>query len=43
MLAWWLGFAHKIWPAHSQLAAFLLAFVIGTVLQFTWPKPDEHS
>jgi len=43
LLAWWLGFAHKIWPAHPQLAAFLLALVICIVLQVTWPKPDERS
>ena len=43
MLAWWLGFAHKISPDPPQLAAFLLALVICIVLQFTWPKPDEHS
>jgi len=42
MLAWWLGFAHKIWPTHPQLAVFLLALVICIVLQFTWPEPDKH-
>ncbi len=43
MLAWWFGFAQKIWPAHPQLADFLLALVICIVLQFTWPKPDKRS
>ena len=41
-LAWWLGFARSIWPAHPQVAAFLLALVICIVLQFTWPEPDRH-
>jgi hypothetical protein len=41
MLAWWLGFAQKIWPAHPQFADFLLALVICIVLQFTWPEPDK--
>jgi len=43
MLAWWLGFAHRIWPAHPQFADFLLALVICIVLQFTWPEPDKPS
>jgi hypothetical protein len=43
MLAWWLGFAQKIWPTHPQLAVFLLALVICIVLQFTWPEPDKRS
>jgi hypothetical protein len=37
MLAWWLGFADRIWLAHPQFADFLLALVICIVLQFTWP------
>ena len=43
LLAWWLGFAQRIWPAHPQLADFLLALVICIVLQFTWPEPDRPS
>jgi hypothetical protein len=43
MLAWRLGFAQRIWPAHPQLADFLLALVICIVLQFTWPEPDKPS
>jgi hypothetical protein len=41
-LAWWLGFAQKIWPAHPQLADFLLALVICIVLQFTWSEPGKR-
>ncbi len=42
MLAWWLGLAQRIWPAHPQLADFLMALGLGIVLQVTWPKPDKH-
>ena len=41
MLAWWLGFAQRIWPAHPRLADFLLALAICAVLQFTWSEPDK--
>jgi ABC-type Fe3+-siderophore transport system permease subunit len=41
MLAWWLGFAQRIWPAHPQFAVFLLALAIYIVLQITWPKPAK--
>jgi hypothetical protein len=36
MLAWWFRFPHRIWPAHPQFADFLLALILGLVLQFTW-------
>jgi hypothetical protein len=36
MLAWWLGFAHKIWSAHPALADFLLVLILCIVLQFAW-------
>ena len=39
MLALWLGFAQKIWPAHPTLADFLLALVLCIVLQFAWSDP----
>jgi hypothetical protein len=39
MLAWWLGFAHKIWPAHPALADFFLALILCIVLQFAWSDP----
>jgi ABC-type Fe3+-siderophore transport system permease subunit len=42
MLALWLCVANRIWPAHPQFAVFLLALVIGIVLQVTWPKPNER-
>ena len=39
MLAWWLGFVQKIWPAHPMLADFLLALILCIVLQFAWSDP----
>jgi hypothetical protein len=41
MLAWWLGFAHKIWAAHPMLADFLLALILCIVLQFAWSDPES--
>jgi len=42
MLAWWLGFAHKIWPAHPAhpaLGDLFLALILCIVLQFAWSDP----
>lgn len=39
MLAWWLGFAQRIWPAHPAFADFLLALVLCIALQFAWSDP----
>lgn len=36
--AWLFGFGHLIWPAHPQLACFLLTFATTIVVQMTWPK-----
>jgi len=41
LLAWWLGFAQKIWPAHPQFADLLLALTLCIVLQVTWPNPAK--
>lgn len=43
LLAWWLGFAHKIWPAHPAFADFLLALILCLVLQFAWSDPASKS
>lgn len=42
ILAWRLRLPHRIWPAHPQIADFLLALIICLVLQFSWsdPKPE---
>lgn len=36
--AWELGIAQKIWPAHPQMADFLLVLVTGIVVQIAWPR-----
>lgn len=41
VLAWFLHVPHKIWPAHPQLADFLLGLAVCIVLQVTWP--DDKS
>ena len=40
ILAWHFRVPQKIWPAHPQLAAFLLAFVLCIVLQIVWTDPE---
>jgi len=41
-LAWKLGIAHKIWPAHPYLADFLIALACCIVLQVTWTDPKKQ-
>jgi len=41
-VAWWFGIARNIWPAHPQVAGFLLALVLCILLQFAWPQPDKE-
>jgi hypothetical protein len=41
-LAWWFGFARKIWPAHPGLAGFLIALIICIVLQVTWSDSTKE-
>ncbi len=36
--AWEFGVAQRIWPAHPQMADFLLALVTGIVVQIVWPR-----
>lgn len=36
MLAWWLRFPQRIWPAHPYFADFLMALVLCIVLQVVW-------
>jgi len=38
LIAWFFGFARDIWPAHPQLAAFLITVVVGIVVNQTWPS-----
>jgi hypothetical protein len=35
--AWSFGVAKAIWPAHQQIAAFLMTVVAGILVKRTWP------
>jgi hypothetical protein len=39
ILAWRLGIPRQVWPAHAQLANFILAIVICIILQIAWTDP----
>lgn len=42
--AWEFGIAQRIWPAHPQMADFLLVLVTGIVVQIIWPRlADEQG
>jgi hypothetical protein len=36
--AWEFGLARRIWPAHPQMAAFLLTLITAIALQIAWPR-----
>ena len=36
--AWEFGLARRIWPAHPQMAAFLLPLIIAIAVQIAWPR-----
>jgi hypothetical protein len=37
LVAWVLGLGHILWPAHPQIAGFLLTLATTIVAQITWP------
>jgi hypothetical protein len=39
--SWMFGIGQVIWPAHPQLACFLLTLVTTIVIQFAWPRLIE--
>ena len=41
LAAWVLGIGHVIWPAHPQLAGFLLTLATTIVVQISWPWLGE--
>jgi len=43
MIAYWLGFARRIWPSHPMLAVTLLAIGVCILLQFTWSEPPGRD
>jgi len=36
--AWEFGIARRIWPAHPQMADFLLVLFTAIAVQIAWPK-----
>ena len=40
IVAWWMHVPHKFWPAHPQLADFVLALILCVVLQVVWTDPE---
>ncbi len=41
--AWLFGFARIMWPAHPQMAGFLLTLVTTIVIQIAWPRLMETN
>ena len=41
--AWLLGLGHILWPAHPQIAGFLLTLGTTLVAQISWPWLSETS
>ena len=41
--AWFFGVAKVIWPAHPQIAAFVITIVAGIVVKQTWPVDDGQK
>jgi hypothetical protein len=39
--AWIFGLGQIIWPAHPQMACFLLTLVTTIVIQVAWPRLIE--
>ena len=35
--AWLSGFAKAIWPAHPQMAAFVMTIVVSVLVKQLWP------
>ncbi|MGB9235186.1 MAG: hypothetical protein WCC04_12290 [Terriglobales bacterium] len=41
--AWIFGLGRIIWPAHPQMASFLLTLVTTIVIQIAWPHLIETN
>ncbi len=41
--SWIFGLGRVIWPAHPQMASFLLTLVTAIVVQITWPRLTETN
>lgn len=43
LAAWMFGVGEKVWPAHPQVACFLLTLVTTIVIEYTWPRQTEAN
>lgn len=41
--AWLSGLGDILWPAHPQLASFLLTLATTIVIQIAWPRLSETN
>jgi hypothetical protein len=41
--AWLFGLGQIIWPAHPQIASFLLTLATTIVVQIAWPRLSESN
>ena len=41
--AWLFGLGRIMWPAHPQIASFLLTLATTIVIQISWPRLTEKS
>ena len=41
--SWVLGLGRIMWPAHPQMASFLLTLVTTIAIQITWPALTETN
>jgi hypothetical protein len=41
LVAWELGIPRAVWPAHPQLADFVLALITYVILQVAWKEPKK--
>lgn len=39
--AWILGLGRLMWPAHPEIASFLLTLITTIVVQILWPRLTE--
>ncbi|MGA7848867.1 MAG: hypothetical protein WCA13_07135 [Terriglobales bacterium] len=41
--AWVFGLGRMMWPAHPQMASFLLTIATTIVIQIAWPRVTETN
>ncbi len=41
--SWMFGLGRIMWPAHPQMACFLLTLVTTIVIQIAWPRLTETN